>query len=106
MQGGIPGIFMATGKVSGEFDYNSSDSVSSQNTSTTTLQESTGIQVNKPAFSDAVGTTYIYDFAGYVLGQNPPNSLDTKTLTDNNGQPLSIQASGPLVTAFVADPTA
>lgn len=101
--GQIKGVFV-TGMVSGEFDYSNSSSTSTMNTSTTSLDASTGIQVNKPQFSDKVATVYNYDFAGYVLGANPPNQFDSKTIKDSSGKPVDIQAAGPLTVAFLADP--
>lgn len=101
--GQIKGVF-TTGMVSGEFDYSKSSSTSAMNTATTSVDASTGIQVNKPQFSDKVANTYNYGFAGYVLGINPPNEFDSKTINDSNGKPADIQAAGPLTVAFLADP--
>jgi hypothetical protein len=90
---------------SASFAVNSSRSVSTLNTTTQTLEASTGIQVNKPAFTDLVADNYLYSFAGYVLGQAPPDgTLQSIPLEDAAGQPIDLQSTGPLTVAFLADP--
>jgi hypothetical protein len=87
------------------FEVNSSESVSTLNTSTQTLSASTGIQVNKPDFGDVVADNYLYDFGGYVFGQSPATgTVQTIPLEDAQGHPIAIQATGPLTVGFVADP--
>ena len=94
------GVSSSTG-----FDLNSSQSVSTLNTSTQTLDASTGIQVHKPEFSDLVADTYLYSFAGFVLGQtSPEGTLQSIPLKDAQGSPIDLQSSGPLTVAFLADP--
>ena len=96
---------IATGGVSGEYDYGTSNSASNVFTSTGSLDASTGIQVNKPDFGDDVARTYFYEFSGYVLGrQRPATIFDSKTVTTGGGAPVDIQSVGPLAVAFLADP--
>jgi hypothetical protein len=104
VKAGIPGLFTVAGRSSNEFNYSKSSSVSTMNTSTTSVDSSTGIQVNKPEFSDKVATIYNYQFAGHVLGVNPANPNDIKTITDPEGKPADIQVAGPMTVAFLADP--
>ena len=102
-QVGVEKIF--TAGLSGEYDYGTSDSASNLNTSTGSLDASTGIQVNKPNFGDEVARTYFYKFAGYVLGrQRPATMFDDKTVTTGGGVPDDIQSVGPMAVAFLADP--
>jgi hypothetical protein len=97
-------VFGGTGE-SVSFDLSQSTSISTLNTVEQTLSTSTGIQVNKPEFSDTVAGTYLYDFAGYVLGlTSSPDTLQTINLQDQQGQPIDIQSAGPLLVAFSADP--
>ena len=87
------------------FEVNSSQSVSTLNTSAQTLSASTGIQVNKPDFGDIVADNYLYDFGGYIFGQTPPTgTVQTIPLEDTQGNPIAIQTTGPLTVGFVADP--
>ena len=96
---------IVTAGLSGEIDYGTSDSASNLNTSTGSLDASTGIQVNKPNFGDKVARTYFYEFAGYVLGrQRPATMFDDKTVTTGGGVPDDIQSMGPMAVAFLADP--
>ena len=88
-----------------QFDLNQSASVSTHNALTQTLSASTGIQVNKPGFPSVVAQNYQYSFGGYVFGlSNPNGTLQSIDLSDQNGQPVDIQTTGPLVVGFVADP--
>jgi hypothetical protein len=90
---------------SAAFEVNSSQSVSTLNTVTQTVDASTGIQVNKPEFSDVVAENYLYSFAGFILGQtSPTGTLQTVPLTDASGNPIDVQTTGPLTVAFLADP--
>jgi hypothetical protein len=87
------------------FEVNTSQSVSTQNTSTQTLAASTGIQVNKPQFASVIADSFLYDFAGYVFGQKPPaETVQTIPLTDEQHNPIDIQGTGPLLVGFLADP--
>ena len=80
------------------FDYNSSSSISTLNESSSVLGSSTGIKVVKPAFINP--GQYAYAAQTYIFGQEPPAGTVQQI-------PLSttVQSSGPLWTAFVADPT-
>lgn len=104
IKGGIPGIFTVSGKTQEQFNYSKSSSTTKMNTSATSVDASTGIQVNKPQFSDKVATVYNYEFAGYVLGSSLTNIYDQKTLNDSGGKPVDFQTAGPLTVAFMADP--
>jgi hypothetical protein len=90
---------------SDSFEVNSSPSVSTLNSLTQTVDSSTGIQVNKPEFTDLVADNYLYSFAGFILGQaSPDGTLQTIPLTDENDNPINVQTTGPLTVAFLADP--
>jgi hypothetical protein len=85
------------------FEVNSSQSVSTLNTSAQTLSASTGIQVNKPDCGDIVADNYLYDFGGYIFGQSPPTgTVQTIPLEDAQGDPIAIQATGPQLTTATA----
>jgi hypothetical protein len=104
-QVGAEGI--ATAGLSGEYDYGTSDSASDVFTSTGSMEKSTGIQVNKPDFGDKVARTYFYEFAGYVLGRQRPDTIfDSKTVYSNGDdkEPVEIQSVGPVAVAFLANP--
>jgi hypothetical protein len=61
--------------------------------------------VSKPVFPSVVADTYLYEFGGYVFGlNNPAVPLQQISLTDQSGQPVGIQSTGPLMVGFVADP--
>jgi hypothetical protein len=90
---------------SASFEVNSSQSASTLNTSTQTLDAATGVQVNKPGVSTLVADNYLYSFAGYVLGQaSPDGTLQTIPLEDAQGNAIDRQTTGPLTVAFLADP--
>jgi hypothetical protein len=79
-------------------DYSSSRSVSTLNESTATLGASTGIKIVKPPFENP--GQYAYAAQTYIFGQQAPAGTVQQI-------PLgtAVQSSGPLWTAFVADPT-
>ncbi len=104
IKAGIPGIFTVSGKTQNQFNYSNSSSTTKMNTSATSMDASTGIQVNKPQFSDKVATVYNYEFSGYVLGSNSTNIYDQKELKDSDGKPVDFQTAGPMTVAFMADP--
>ncbi len=76
------------------FEENTSQSVSTLNTSAQTLSASFGMQVTKPAFAGPISSAYLYDFAGYVLGVTNPNTvLQSIALQDGQGNPSSSSCS-------------
>jgi hypothetical protein len=102
-------------EASAEFDLNQSLSVSTLNVRTQTLLASTGIQVNKPAFSSTIANNYSYLFGGYVFGlTNPADVLQTQDCSPDpepgtlclkdTGGPIDIATTGPLFVGFVAQP--
>ena len=96
-------FYSAKGKV--EVDISHSGSLETENTSTTTLDASTGIQTNTPGFTDSVATRYFYYYSSYVFGENPlGDSLITPKLKQADGQPVGQQVFGPLTVAYAADP--
>jgi hypothetical protein len=94
-----------SGSASASFEEASSTSVSTVNTSTQGLDASTGMIVTRPAFPQQVADDFFYWFGGYVMGVSPPlATLQTLTPTDEQGDPVSIASTGPLVVGFVANP--
>ena len=81
------------------FDYNSSNSISTLNESSSTMGASSGVKIVKPPFINP--GLYAYAAQTYIFGQNPANPPFQVI-------PLSttVQSGGPLWTAFTADPTA
>src|SRR5262249_16316978 len=80
------------------FDYRNSSSVSTLNESSSTLGSSTGIKVVKPSFANP--GQYAYAAQLYIFGQAPPEGT-VQQIPLKTG----VQSTGPLWTAFVADPT-
>jgi hypothetical protein len=90
---------------SASFEEASSTSVSTVNSSTQSLAASTGVAVTRPAFPQQVADDFFYWFGGYVMGVTPPlGTVQTLTPTDAQGNPVTIQSTGPLVVGFVANP--
>jgi hypothetical protein len=103
VQVGIEKSFTTQNRFS--IDLSHSGGVKTVNTTTTVLDASTGLIVNKPGFSSEVANKYYYYFASYILGQNPAgSSLIQPHLTQSNGQPVDQEFFGPLTVAFAADP--
>jgi hypothetical protein len=84
--------------LSAGFDYNNSSSVSTLNESKSALVSSTGIKVFKPSFVSP--EEYAYTAQTYIFGQQAPTGTVQEIALDT-----TVQSSGPLWTAFLADPT-
>ena len=94
----IEGISIGGG-TSYSFSYNGSKSISTLNSSKTTLGQSTGVGIAKPG-SFANPGEYEYAIAPYIFGANPvTGTLQTLDLG------TQIQTNGILTTGFTADPT-
>ncbi len=94
----IEGISVGGG-TSYSFSYNGSKSISTLNSSKTTLGQSTGVGIAKPG-SFANPGEYEYAVAPYIFGTNPVSgTLQTLDLG------TQIQTNGILTTGFTADPT-
>jgi hypothetical protein len=85
------------GSLTGGYDYNSSSSTSTLNESTSMLGSSTGIRVVKPPFPNP--GQYAFAAQTYIFGQQVPGGTLQQI-------PLgtTVASTGPLWTAFVADP--
>ena len=97
--GGIPDGGSGV-SVTGSYDYNNSTATSSLNTSSSNVGQSKGIGIVKPKFPTAYASLYQYLVRPFIFGQSPNagtvQELDLGT---------NIQTSGPLRSAYVADPT-
>ena len=80
------------------FDYNSSSSISTLNESSSTVGSSTGIRIVKPSFANP--SNYAYVAQTYIFGQKAPTGTVQQIPLNTD-----VQSSGPLWTAFTADPT-
>ena len=93
-----PGLIAAGGSftVGGAFK----NSTAALNTQETSVENSTGIRIEKPrTFRDP--TTYQYLVTPYVFGALRPQGY----VNDQGDPPTDIKTFGPLRTAFLADPT-
>ena len=98
---------IGTVALSTAFEEATSSSVQTVNSSTVgqSLTASTGVLVTRPAFAQQVADDYFSWFGGYVMGVAPPlATVQDLTPTDSQGNPVTIQSTGPLVVGFVANP--
>ncbi len=72
------------------------------NENTSSLSESTGVAVNKPAFDSEVANCCLYNFGSYIFGQ-PNSAIQQIKVPDPNGNTADIQLAGPLFVGFVTD---
>jgi hypothetical protein len=85
---------------SASFDYNQSDSVSTQNTSASTYSASTGVIVNRGIPGGATSSDdYLYQAQSFIFGQTAPTGT-IDTLQTNT----QVQVQGFLAVGFAADP--
>jgi len=84
-------------------DYNGSRSLSTLNTSSTNVGESTGVGVTKPGtFPDPA--EYQYAIEPFIFGTQPPAGTN-QPISDFFSTSVPVQTSGILQAAFTADPT-
>jgi hypothetical protein len=86
-------------EATGSFDYNNSTAFSNLNQSSTSLGQSQGVTIVKPKFPN--DSLYKYLVSPVIFGQ-APSVPPVQTLDLNT----DIQTSGPVHTAYTADPTA
>lgn len=85
-------------------DVGGSTSLSTLNENTSSLSASQGFQATWPSSSNLAVSTYDYDYAGYVLGQQNKNpAYQSITVQDPDGNAAGLQATGPLTVAYLAD---
>ncbi|MCO5214251.1 MAG: VCBS repeat-containing protein, partial [Caldilinea sp.] len=96
----VGGIDKDTGgaEFSGSFDYNSSEAMSTLNTSSTDIGAYTQIDLNRPAFPD--GSLYRYSFQPLIISRSAP----TGTAQSVGAPPWVYTTTGTIATEYFLEP--